>query len=157
MDGGSHRLVSVRFWNSGNNDVRETDKSFYGWVLPEVKTDDFERLRVHLIFCPDIDVQEMVSELFSLVGDSDVGDIEFSQTKMGAFVETVGFKVLEAKSKTTKISDNFQRYSLTVVFDEIKLDISDSSSETSQTSNDMDSMDSAQYYTESLRDYFDGF
>ena len=157
MDGDSYRLVSVRMWNSNNNDQQESNKSFFGWVWPDVKNEDFERLRVHLIFCSDNDVQEMVSELISLVDNRVVGDLEFSRSKMGTFVEAAGFKIFEAKSKTTKIADSFQRTELTVVFDEIKLEISDSSSEASQDSNDMDSMDSARYYTESLRDYFDGF
>ena len=157
MDGGLNRLVSVRLWNTENNENQETDRAFYGWVSSDVNNDNFERLRVHLIFCPDNDVQEMVSELISEVKRG-VDDIVFEQTKMGVFVEKVGFKIIEAKSIMNSITESLSRDNLNVIFDEINNENNESSTEDSQDSFDLDSMDSASmYYTERLRDYFDGF
>ena len=101
----------------------------------------------------------MALELISVVEGGDIDECELGSTKLGVFVEKVGFEISKTKVKLTNLTDNIteQNYKVVhVTFDEIKLKNS-SSDESSQDSCDLDSMDSAQYYTERLRDFFDGF
>lgn len=157
MEGGVNRLVSVRLWNTNDNDRDDTDRAFYGWVLSDENDDYFEKLRVHLVFCSEVDVREMVSEMISLIGRGTLDEHEFKNTKLGVFVEEVGFKILDAKIKVTNGSNNFVRINLDVTFVANKIEELSFSSNSSQDSCDFDSMESTLYYTELFRNFFDGY
>ena len=154
MDGGVNRLVSVRLWNTNDNDREDSDRALYGWVLSDENDDYFEKLRVHLIFCPEVKVREMVSEMISLIDRGTLDEHGFENTSLGVFVEEVGFKILNAK---TGVANGSNRINLDVTFVANKVEKLSFSSDSSQDSCDFDSMESASmYYTERLRDFFDG-
>ena len=157
MGDGLVRLVSVRLWNSTDLDSDVCDRAFYGWVLPGVKNECFEKLREHLIFCSESDVQEMVSEMFSVADRGNVETSDIDNTKMGVLVAEIGFKIDEVKIEVTS-----RRTDLIVHFIKTEMDVENQSvidllSTSSQSSQDLDSRESDLYYVERLRDFFDGF